>query len=241
VDRGSAVRDRLGYQQALGAVSRYALATVTEQSMSMHRLVQAVIRHGLDRHQQQRWAAIATRVILAGFPKRAGDTDTWPAAAGLLTHVLVVTTYSAGCEIDPQATVQLLNRAGDYLRERADQRQARPLLDRALSIAETCLGLGHLDTAETLNILGITLHGLNELPAASLHLERALDIRETQLGYGHPDTAETLNYLGILQRALGDRGAARVLHERSLAIREAHLGFDSQETAESLKRVWGLS
>jgi hypothetical protein len=51
----AAIGDQLGFQQALGVLRRYSLLTVTEDVVSMHRLVQAVVRHQLDADGQQRW------------------------------------------------------------------------------------------------------------------------------------------------------------------------------------------
>jgi hypothetical protein len=53
--------DRLGYSRVLGALSRYGLVTVTEATLGLHRLVQAVIREALDHQTKQQWAGAGLR------------------------------------------------------------------------------------------------------------------------------------------------------------------------------------
>ena len=60
--------DRIAYDRAVGVLSRYALATVTEDSLAVHPLVQTVVREGLDQRARQCWAAVAVRLVLAAFP-----------------------------------------------------------------------------------------------------------------------------------------------------------------------------
>jgi hypothetical protein len=42
--------------RALAALGRYSLVTVTKDTITVHRLVQAVVREGLDQPTRQRWA-----------------------------------------------------------------------------------------------------------------------------------------------------------------------------------------
>lgn len=99
----TAVRDRVTFQQALGALRRYSLATVTLKAVSVHRLVQAVVRNSLGIAQAKAWAAAAVKLVLAGFPGQADDVRVWPEAARLLPHALIATghvrTLSACSEV----------------------------------------------------------------------------------------------------------------------------------------------
>jgi hypothetical protein len=126
----AAVGDPLAYQQAVGTLRRYSLITTTGDSFRLHRLVQAVTRQSLTAEDRQRWGTVAVRVVLASFPDRADDADTWPAAARMLPHGLAVTDHPAADMTDPQATVRLLNRITDYLWGRGDYAEAKPLAER---------------------------------------------------------------------------------------------------------------
>jgi tetratricopeptide (TPR) repeat protein len=233
----STVGDRLRFGQAVGALRAYSLVTVTAEALTTHRLVQAVVRHGLDPEPARGWAAAAVALVEAGFPAEAEDVRAWPAAARLLPHALAVTGHAEGLGIEPELTAWLLNEAGLYLRRRAEHQQARSLLERALAIREAHLGRDHPQIAESLNNLARVLYAQGDLAGARALHERALTIRESHLGADHPATAETLSNLANILHAQGDLDGARALHKRALAIREAQLGPNHPDTALSLNNL----
>lgn len=196
--------DQLVFQQALGALRHYSLVAVTSDALSMHRLVQAVVRHHLDPDGEERWAVAAARVVLAGLPEDVNDFDAWPVAARLLPHILTVTAYHALAQAAPAVTVGLLNRASMYLTARAELQLAKSLAQHALEIAEAHLGADHPDTATSLYTLAIALQAQGNLADARTLHERALAIREAILGADHLDTGLSLNDLAIVVANQGD-------------------------------------
>jgi tetratricopeptide (TPR) repeat protein len=233
----AAVQDRLDFQQALAALRRYSLIAVTSDALSMHRLVQAVVRHRLNSDQEHQWAIAAARVVLAALPDDVHDFDAWPIAARLLPHVLTVTGNEVLAQTVPAVTVSLLNRASQYLVGRAEIPFAKPLAERALQMAEAELGARHPDTATSLYCLAIVLYHQGDLDHARILHERALAIREASLGADHLDTGLSLNDLAIVVDAQGDHDRARRLHERVLRIRETRRGPDHPHTASSLNNL----
>jgi tetratricopeptide (TPR) repeat protein len=101
-------------------------------------------------------------------------------------------------------------------------------------------GLGHPDTATSLNNLARLLQAQGNLRRARPHFERALAIREKMLGPEHLATAQSLNNLACLVEAQGDLVRARSLFERALAIHEKTLGPEHLATAQSLSNLAGL-
>jgi tetratricopeptide (TPR) repeat protein len=233
------VADPLGYQQAVAALRLLALVTASRdgERLSVHRLVQVVVRHQLNPQPHQQWAATALRLVTAAFPSDHTDPDTWPAYAQLLPHALAVTGITGVEDVEPEMAAELQNKAGLYLWQRAEHQQARRLLERALSIRETRLGPDHPDTAWSLNNLARVLHDQGDLPAARTLHERALSSFEARLGANHPDTARSLNNLANVLHDQGDLSAARTLHERALSIRETRLGPEHPDTALSLNSL----
>jgi tetratricopeptide (TPR) repeat protein len=233
----AAVGDRLELPQVLRALRRYSLATVTSDTLSVHRLVQAVVRYALDPALARMWAAAAVGLVRASFPDQAHDVEAWPAAARLLSHALAATDHADLLGADPPATAGLLEDAGRYLTGRAEHTQAKTLHERALSIRETELGPHDPDTADSHQNLGVVLRELGDLKAARTHHERALAIFEARLGPAHPRTATSLQNLARDLHLQGDLDGSRALHERALAIREARLGPDHPDTAFSLNNL----
>jgi tetratricopeptide (TPR) repeat protein len=233
----AAVADRLGFRQTLGALRRYSLATLTQKTVGVHRLVQAVARHALDPNRARVWAAAAVGLVLAGFPDQADDFGAWPMTVELLPHALAATDHAEALRVDPIATAGLLHQAGRYLWGRAEYTQAKALHQRALAIRETRLGADHPDTAYSLHNLANVLYAQGDLDDARTLYERALSIRETRLGEDHPDTGHTLNNLANVLNDQGDLDGARSLLERALSIRETRLGEDHPDTAQTLTNL----
>jgi tetratricopeptide (TPR) repeat protein len=231
------VADPLAYQQTIAALRRYSLVKTSTDALSVHRLVQAVVRERLDPNQRRQWATAALRLVRAAFPTQLFDPAAWPAYARLLPHALAVSGHATTPAIDPEMTAWLLHRAGAYLFERADYPQAHNLHEQALAIREACLGPDHPDTATSLRSLAHVVRSQGDLDHARDLYQRSLAIREARLGPDHPDTAQSLGGLAEVLRAQGDLDGARSLHERSLGIREARLGADHPLTAWSLHHL----
>jgi tetratricopeptide (TPR) repeat protein len=237
----TAIHSRVAFHQAVGALRRYSLVTTTSDTLRMHRLVQAVTRHDLAPEEQKHWAVAGVRLVLAGFPERAGDdADTWPMSARLLPHALTTTSHPPAQATDPQTTVSLLNRVGDYLWGRADYHDARQLLEQAVSVAEHRLGPDDPTTAHSYHNLAHVLADQGDLDTARRLHERALAIYEARLGPDHPTTAHSLHNLAQVLRDQGDLAYARTLYERAVAIFEARLGADHPDTAGSLNQLGEL-
>jgi tetratricopeptide (TPR) repeat protein len=199
--------------------------------------------------QMGRWVAghplgVAVGLLRADLPAQVtGAPEAWPRWALLLPHVLAVTGFlgHAGDLRHGQETAAagawLLDRAGTYLQVRARLPEARPLLERALAIAEAVHGPDHPEVAIRLNNLALILGGLGESAAARPLLERALAITETVYGPGHAAVASRLSNLATILGDLGEVAAGRPLLERALAINEAVHGPDHPEVATALSNL----
>jgi tetratricopeptide (TPR) repeat protein len=233
----AAVASPTAYQQTIGQLRRYALVKTTGDALSVHRLVQLVVRNQLDPDQLQAWMSTALRIVDAAFPADPTASASWPSCGRLLSHALAVIDHAEAAGADPETTVRLLNRAALYLWERADLDQARALLKHALSVWEARLGADHPDTAATLENLGLVLHEQGDLVAARSCHERALRMRERRPGPNHPDTGRGLNNLARVLRDLHNLDQARDLLERALVIFEEWHGPDHRDTTWTMHNL----
>jgi Tetratricopeptide repeat/NB-ARC domain len=147
---GRTVRRPLTFNQAVGALGRYSVVTVTKDSFRLHCLVQTVVRTSLSSEEQQHWASAAVRLVDAAFPD-PDDVATWPACAVLLPHVLAVVDHAQGMEVELEVTARLCSKAGLYLWDRGQFRQTTPLQEQALAIRRRVLGDDHPDTLTSMN------------------------------------------------------------------------------------------
>ena len=184
----SAVADQLIMNRAVRGLSRYSLIESKDENLSVHRLVQAVVRDRLDEDGKKDWAKPVLNLVKEVFPYKSGDVRTWPLCSILMPHALVAAAHAERLEVAPEETYYILNQIGTYLRGRADFKEAKGLYTRALHIAEQVYGPDDPKVAINLNNLGRVLQDLGDLKGAKKNFERALAIFQKFLGDDHPNT-----------------------------------------------------
>jgi hypothetical protein len=130
-EEGTAL-DALELDQALGLLHRYSLIERVQGFLSLHRLVQEVIREVLASDERQVWMERATFVVNANFPD--GAYGTWDQYELLLPHALICAEWVKILRPQPLEAGRLLNAVGRYLYERGQFSEAEPLLLRALEV-----------------------------------------------------------------------------------------------------------
>ncbi len=237
----SVVVDPLLFDDAVAALRRYSLIDVSDESLSVHRLVQAVVRDRLGEGERKRWAETAVRLLSAVFPFDSDDVRTWHLCSRLLPHALAAAAHAEAREVAPEETSLILNQTGMYLRGRAEFAEAKAHYERGLALAEEVYGKDHPNVAIRVNNLGRVLQDLGDLPAAKDCFERALEIDEEVYGRDHPDVAIDVNNLGLVLRALGDLPAAKECFKRALEIFQRFLGEDHPSTVTVRNNLGSLA
>jgi tetratricopeptide (TPR) repeat protein len=210
------------------------------QTLSIHRLVQEVLKDQMDEETQRLWAERAVRAVSRAFP--FPKYSNWDRCRRYLLQAQVCSALIEQWKLLFTEAARLLNRLGNYyLRQRGEYKQVEQLHQRALTIREQVLGLEHPGTATSL----VHLAGLYQAQGkyeqaeplyeqAEPLYQRALTIYEKVSGPDHPWTATSLNTLAALYRSRGKYEQAEPLLQRSLAIREKALGPEHPDTAISL-------
>ena len=165
-DLAAMARDRLAYNRALAVIGRYSLAAVSPAVVGLHRLVQAVIQARLGEAGERAWAEAAVTLLRAAFPNESWEVSSWPECELLLPHLLAAAGHAERLGIAGEAASWLLDRASTYLRERGQYRQAKPLAERAITIAEAAAGPGDPEVAWRRDTLGRVLRALGDLSGA---------------------------------------------------------------------------
>jgi tetratricopeptide (TPR) repeat protein len=216
-------RDHLAFNDVVAALIRYSIVEATPDTLSVHRLVQAVLRDyaGPD---QQRWAGAAVRLLVAAFPVATDDARAWKRCERLLPHALTAAEYAEALQAEAGATVWLLDLTAAYLWERGQLSQARSTFERALAIDEATHDPDHAALAIDRNNLGNVLQASGDLAGARAQLEQALRIAEASFGANHPVVAAVRNSLGRVLQNLGAWPEAQAQLEQALRIAEASYG-----------------
>jgi len=241
-------RDPLGLDEAIGDLSRFSLVYrhPETQTLSVHRLVQAVLKDEMNQQTQHAWAQRIVQAVNWSFPH--AKVATWPACQRYLPHALECAALIEHWKVGLTEGARLLQQAGSYLYGRAQYMEAEPLYQRALAIQEQALGPDHPDTADSLIYLAALYTAQRNYAQAEPLYQRALAIQEQALGPRHPDTAMTLAYLVTLYHKQGKDAQAEPLYQRTLAIlcqrilaiQEQILGPDHPDTASTLYNLGRL-
>jgi tetratricopeptide (TPR) repeat protein len=230
-------RDPLALNKAIAALGAYSLIRrdPAEKTLSIHRLVQAVLRDAMSDDETKLWAEQAVLAVSEGSP--VVEFATWPQWERYLPHALVCADLVRQHNFYVAEAAQILQQTGRYLAERARYGEAEPLLEQAFAMSEQVQGKEHLDTARDANTLGWLYDLQGKYKQAEPLYVRALAIREQQLGPLHPDTAQSLNNLALLYNNQGKYAQAEPLYLRALNICEQQLGPLHPDTATSLNNL----
>jgi tetratricopeptide (TPR) repeat protein len=149
------LREPTEREEAVGALARFSLLGADPAMLSMHRLVQAVTRDGLDEAAAKARAETAIRLVNAALPRPPMEHTDWPAIAALLAHALAAAQAAERLGADLEAAATVLNDTALCHRSRATWSEAEPLFQRAIAIGEKTLGPEHPSLAIRLNNLAI--------------------------------------------------------------------------------------
>jgi tetratricopeptide (TPR) repeat protein len=237
-----AAGDPLAFTELTRLVRQHGLAHVEPTTLTLHRLLAAILRTQPRQHQEL--PALAVRLLRAAAPAENPWDTAWPAWRQLLPHVLVATDPHrdlAGVEED---VAWLLNRAAKYLQSQGEPTPARPLFERARDLCRSLLGDDHPDTLKSASNLVADLWVLGQYERARQLGEDTLTRCCRILGDDHPQTLESAGYLAANLWALGQYKRAGQLGEDTLTRCHRVLGDDhpySLRTAYILAvNLWAL-
>lgn len=233
-------RDPLDWNRLVVVARSYSLLyrQPEEQTLSMHRLVQAVLLDGMTEAEREQWGRRAIGAIDAVLPdvEQAKEYATWQQCERLLPHALLC-LHRAGATEKSLALAALAYKVAQYLREHGRHAEAEPLYQRALHIREQMLGPDHPLVAYPLNYLAILFREQARYAEAEPLFQRALHIWEQTLGPEHPQVAFPLNSLAILYREQSKYAEAEPLFQRALHIWKRALGPEHPQVTYPLNNL----
>jgi len=226
--------DSFRFNEAMELLRKYSLVRRNGEThmMSVHRLVQTVLKEGMNREAQRVWAERTVRVVSAAFPEGdyGASTNYQYYLQYYLPHVQECAILIEQYHLNFPDAVRLLYQAGIFLYAHGFYPQSESLFQQALSICERVGGALRPAMAESLNYLAILSRLQDNYEQAEEFHQRALIIREETLGPHHPATAESLNNLGVLCCNQGKYTQAEPLLRRALSIRQQSLGSEHPAT-----------
>jgi tetratricopeptide (TPR) repeat protein len=229
--------DPLAFNNALAVIQNYSLLrrSSREQTLSMHRVVQAVLADAMTNHERGQWTERVIAALNALFPdvSQHGWAQ-WKQCGRLLPHVLTIAEDSAMQQLE---LASLLTKTADYLLQRAQYQQAETLYLRALSMHEQMLGNEHPQVAFPLNGLADLYREQGQYEQAEPLYQRALCLWEQTPGSQEFEIPSPLNNLAILYQEQGRYEQAEQLLLRDLALDEQRFGPEHAKIAIPLNNL----
>lgn len=204
------------------------------QMLSVHRLVQTVLRDKLDAKTRKHWAEQVVKVVHTSSPNVL-EMAQWDDCERWLPHALVCATWIDQEQVTCQDAVGILNQAGVYLYKRARYREAEPLFLQATNIWEQ---QADLDMMPTLNNLAALYMSQERYDEAELLLQGNMILSKQQIEVKDSVSMHLLNNLALVYVQQGKYGRAEPLYQYVLSIAEQQLGaMHPADVAQTLNNL----
>ena len=215
---------------ALNALAALSLITAADETISVHRLLQKVIRDATSRSEG---AAVRHQVLKAlnhAFPTNVTKPASWPLCEQLVPHVLAGSDYLPDDRDDGITLVKLLNRTDLYLMWSRAGLRAVELTETTLGRANLILGKEHQETLRARHWTAFARRQVGRVGEAIAIYEPLLADQERILGAEHLDTLSTRGDLAVAYRDAGREDEAITIFEPLLIDYEQIVGSDHRST-----------
>ena len=236
----SLAESKLALSKAIGEAARFSLISRNSQTqtLTIHRLVQNVLRAAMDEAPQRQWAEQVVEAVTAVFPD--GDFENWEQCDRLIAQAQATIQLSAHYGFSSETVALLQSRIAYYYDSQGRYGDAEPLYLNALAMRKQLLGEAHPAVALSLNNLAGLYKSQGRYGEAEPLFLEALAMRKQLLGEAHPAVAASLNNLAGLYKSQGRYGEAEPLYLEALAMRKQLLGEAHPAVASSLFNLGAL-
>lgn len=230
--------NELELNRALKMLLTYSLIERNNEKVSIHRLVQAVLKNQMRTEDKKEWAAAMVRLLNNKFPFKQKNPETWKYSGLLLPHANIAGEIASELKVGLDDAGTLFNNMGLFLQQiRAQYCEAQLYLEKAIAISLMVYGPNNNKEASRLSNLG-TLHlELGNLSKAQNFFERAIQIYESPEIQENTGIFFPINNLGGVLLELGDFKGAKSQLGRALEIGERIYGLASLEVALILNNL----
>jgi tetratricopeptide (TPR) repeat protein len=215
---------------ALTALHTYSLVTVAGNRVSVHRLLQKVVRDRLTNEAQEKAASYALTVVESAMPDNPRLPETWLQWQGLVPHVGALVGNEVAANIDASQLVAILKSTCQFLLSAGSPLQALEFATRAVTISTRALGDDNPDTLTARATLAASYWSAGLTGEAIAIFERVVADFERRFPPHSPVTLTAQVNLAASYWSAGRTGEAIAIFERVADDREQFLGADHRDT-----------
>jgi tetratricopeptide (TPR) repeat protein len=220
---------------AIGELGRFALVSVAGRTVTVHRLIQALLRGELDEREQSRYRREVHLILAAASPVDPADDRQWHRYRELLPHVTSDATDLTASDL-PEVREFALKMAR-YLYLSGDLASCQDLTRRILQQWTTDSGPDDEHVLAAQRQMGDVLFGLGSYTDAYGLNERTLTRCREVLGAQHPNTLALQSARAANERALGNFRIALELDAETLKLNEAAFGPAALQTLRAVSNL----
>jgi hypothetical protein len=239
---GDLLADPIRLARSIRELGRFALVKIDGRTMTIHRLIQALLRDDLDKDEQEQTRRQASLLLAAGAPQDPDDNGLWPRYAELVAHVATPAT-----RVEQSKNETVRGFAVDmvrYLYNSGDLGAARSFAERFISAWSPVTSPSDRQLLRAQRELANVQRSLGQYNAAYDLDEATLNVARQDFGERDPFTLAMTNNFGAALRARGDFADALELDSGSLEMHKEVLGPGDPQTlrvANNLAVDYGLN
>lgn len=199
--------DQLEMDDLVASLRHYSLIKVDHGAVSLHRLVQMVIRDRLSEELRRQYAISALELVEKAYPAGSSVGDMLPDCSRLLPHAVTALGHTDGMAGVQICAGRLMGRTGIYQCARGALREG---LDHLIKSYQIFLQLDEnsIDFAQVSELYGRVEYQCGNLEEARALLEKALTILEGLGETGITYIPPCLTLLAWICWSIGDAKAA---------------------------------
>ncbi|HEY1351928.1 MAG TPA: tetratricopeptide repeat protein, partial [Ktedonobacteraceae bacterium] len=228
-------QDDLRFDAAIATLRQFSLIRRDSRThtLSLHRLVQVVLRALMPADQQALWAGRVVQALCAAFPRR--QEPVWAQCAFYLAHVSVCEELVTRYHLSFPDLGTVVYRVGRFFHEHGQYQEASACYQRARQFCQaTPLAADPDGLPQILESLGWLALGRRHFAQAQACLDEAWTLKREIYGPTHLETARTLHILGRVAHAQRHCQQAERFYRQALQIKEQALGKEDAETATTI-------
>ena len=229
--------DALRLDEALADLASLSLIRRDRRShaLSVHRLVQDVVRSGLSAEQHQLWATRAVAIVEHSLPD--GDAYHFTSFPRLLPQAMAAITLINAWEMRTAEAARLTEQVGAYHHVTGDYSGSRRLLLQSLQLRKRLANCEQSDTAPTYTYLAELALSLGQYARAEVLATAALVHRRAEVPPLDLRIADSMNLLGRVHTERGRYAPAETLVRDALELHVRALGEWHPRVAETLSQL----
>lgn len=211
---------------AIAELRKYSLIrrNTDDKMLSLHPLVQAVLKSRLNVQRQREWIERTIRAINRAFPD-IEELQNWACCQQYMPHVQNCILLIERWNIVSAQAVRLLHQASIYLRIQAEYVEAERLHEQAVAMYTVVAATNDEELLPGYALRFWRYYRCRKYANVGSEMGKELEQIEQSLGTKHPYVATIRFNLAQLCYKLGKYSAAEQLFLQSLSIREQNVGL----------------